>query len=131
MLGLRRDQCSATRVPSEAIPHRLGRARSITLDDQVLALVRDSTSRSQLVPIPPGVEVTEPVGLSPVHFPDRADNSGFVGWLATHIKNTTGSGVFVVSGNNIDRGGIYDYWSYPIIVRNLIATTNGLRSSTP
>lgn len=45
--------------------------------------------------------------------PPNADNSGFVGWLATHLKTQLGTGVFVVCGSNHERGGIYDYWGCP------------------
>ena len=48
------------------------------------------------------------------HFKDCADNSGFVGWLASHLKTELGTGVFVTCGQNIKRGGIYDYWGCPI-----------------
>jgi hypothetical protein len=48
------------------------------------------------------------------HFPDRSDNSGFVGWLATHLKQRFGTGVFVICGHNASRGGVYDYWGCPI-----------------
>jgi hypothetical protein len=49
--------------------------------------------------------------------PAGMDNSGFVGWLATEFKRRLGTGVFVVCGQNRDRGGIYDYWGCPVQVR--------------
>jgi hypothetical protein len=36
-----------------------------------------------------------------------------VGWLASHMKQTLGSGVFVVCGQNHRQGGIFDYWGCP------------------
>lgn len=41
------------------------------------------------------------------------DNSGFVGWLASHLKQKLGTGVFVTCGQNSNRGGIFDYWGCP------------------
>ncbi|MGI5346709.1 DUF6196 family protein [Streptomyces sp. CA-250714] len=45
------------------------------------------------------------------HFPAAADNSGFVGWLASELKDQLGTGVAVLCGYNSAQGGIYDYWS--------------------
>jgi hypothetical protein len=69
---------------------------------------------SALVPVVP--ETAEPVerfGVFSFHFPAGVDNSGFVGWLATHLKRRLGTGVFVVCGSNRARGGIYDHWGCP------------------
>ena len=52
-------------------------------------------------------------GVFCCHFPPDVDNSGFVGWLATHLKRRFGTGVFVICGQNLSRGGIYDYWGFP------------------
>jgi hypothetical protein len=84
------------------------------LTDQTLAVVRDEDSWSALVPL--AQEQAEPVerfGVFSFHFPAGVDNSGFVGWLATHLKRRLGTGVFVVCGSNRARGGIYDYWGCP------------------
>ena len=59
----------------------------------------------------------EPIGLFSFHFPPGLDNSGFVGWLATHLKGVLGTGVVVVCGSNGARGGIFDYWGVPIALR--------------
>ncbi|WP_280394542.1 DUF6196 family protein [Nocardia brasiliensis] len=56
----------------------------------------------------------EKFGLFSFHFPTGMDNSGFVGWLAGHLKRALGTGVFVVCGSNRERGGIYDYWGCPV-----------------
>lgn len=56
----------------------------------------------------------ERFGIFSFHFADQADNSGFVGWLATRLKVELGTGVFVVCGSNRTRGGTYDYWGCPI-----------------
>ncbi len=50
------------------------------------------------------------------HFTPGLDNSGFVGWLASHLKAQTGSGVMLVCGQNSGRGGIFDYWGAPLAV---------------
>lgn len=76
-----------------------------------LALVRDDKVWSQLVPSHDTGK--EQFGLFRFHFPAGADNSGFVGWLATHLKNRFGTGVFVTCGQNSADGGIFDYWGVP------------------
>ena len=53
-----------------------------------------------------------------VSFPEGVDNSGFVGWVATHLKRHLGTGVFVICGQNSRRGGIFDYWGIPLQMRN-------------
>ncbi|MFM0504052.1 DUF6196 family protein [Paraburkholderia caffeinilytica] len=76
-----------------------------------LALVRDDNVWSQLVPSHGAQK--ELFGIFRFHFPAGADNSGFVGWLATHLKNRFGTGVFVTCGQNHADGGIFDYWGVP------------------
>ena len=84
-------------------------------DPEALALVRDDAVWSQLVPC--GPDAREPFALWRLHFPAGADNSGFVGWLAGHLKARFGTGVFVVCGQNSDDGGIFDYWGCPWALR--------------
>jgi GNAT superfamily N-acetyltransferase len=86
--------------------------RSIRGD--ALALVRDDESWSQLVACADAAK--ELLCLFCFHFPEGEDNSGFVGWLATQLKEQLGTGVFVVCGQNSGRGGIYDYWGCPAVV---------------
>lgn len=76
-----------------------------------LALVRDENVWSQLVLS--NNSVAERFGIFCFHFPSGADNSGFVGWLATHLKCKFGTGVFVTCGQNSTDGGIFDYWGCP------------------
>ncbi|QXI49385.1 MULTISPECIES: DUF6196 family protein [Pseudomonas] len=76
-----------------------------------LALVRDDQVWSQLVPC--GDVEQELFGVFRFHFPQGADNSGFVGWLAMRLKQKFGTGVFVTCGQNRDEGGIFDYWGVP------------------
>lgn len=79
--------------------------------EEALALVRDDATWSMLVPSrDPAREL---FSIFSFHFADGLDNSGFVGWLATHLKRTLGTGVFVVCGQNCRRGGIFDYWGCP------------------
>jgi hypothetical protein len=80
-------------------------------DPQALALVRDEVVWSMLVPAPD--DAAEPFAIWCFHFPAGADNSGFVGWLATHLKARFGTGVFVTCGQNSADGGIFDYWGCP------------------
>lgn len=79
-----------------------------------LALVRDDHVWSQLVPCDDPKE--DLFTLFRFHFPANADNSGFVGWLATHLKRRFGTGVFVTCGQNRKDGGIFDYWGVPVAI---------------
>jgi hypothetical protein len=83
-----------------------------------LALVRDEEGWSQLTPSRDSDE--EPFKVFSFHFPERLDNSGFVGWLAWHLKQTCGTGIFVVCGQNRRRGGIFDYWGCPLAVADSV-----------
>lgn len=83
-----------------------------------LAYVKDENRWSCL--IPSKSESKEQYVIFSFHFPENIDNSGFVGFLAQHIKNETGSGVFVVCGYNSEKGGIYDYWGCPIAVADKV-----------
>jgi hypothetical protein len=82
------------------------------LDDRLIAVVRDEDSWSVLRPSDED-DGRERFGVFSFHFPDGVDNSGFVGWLASALKEQLGTGVFVVCGSNRDRGGVYDYWGCP------------------
>jgi Family of unknown function (DUF6196) len=79
---------------------------------KALALVRDDQVWSQLVPSDDSE--LERFGVFCFHFPADADNSGFVGWLATHLKRKFGTGVFVTCGQNSQDGGIFDWWGCPL-----------------
>ena len=81
---------------------------------QALAFVRDDGGWSVLRPVQAGA--AEPLAIFSFHFQPGLDNSGFVGWLASHLKATLGSGVLVVCGQNTARGGIFDYWGVPAAV---------------
>ncbi len=83
-----------------------------------LALVRDETVWSQLVPC--RSSQAEKFGVFCFHFPEGADNSGFVGWLASHLKRKFGTGVFVTCGQNTQDGGIFDYWGCPATLQNQV-----------
>ena len=92
-----------------------------------LALIRDGERWSQLVPAT--ASAGELLAVWTFHFPDVADNSGFVGWLASEIKAKTGSGVAVVCGQNSLRGGIFDYWMCPVEASgNMLQIIDDLRS---
>lgn len=90
-----------------------------------LALVRDDCCWSQLVPCTDAG--AERFGLFRFHFPPGVDNSGFVGWLATRLKQRFGTGVFVTCGSNRGDGGIFDYWGVPIeLAAEVFAEVQGL-----
>lgn len=78
--------------------------------DDALALVQNGRCWSQLVPLEDGGTADEPLAVWSVEFPEDAPNSGFVGWLASRIKERTGAGVLVVCGYDSRRGGVYDHW---------------------
>jgi hypothetical protein len=83
-----------------------------------LAFVRDEDVWSALVP---GTDPAfERFVVFSFHFVPGLDNSGFVGWLASHVKAAVGSGVFVVCGQNTARGGIFDYWGAPVSVAEAV-----------
>ncbi|MCB9896694.1 MAG: hypothetical protein H6825_01695 [Planctomycetes bacterium] len=78
-----------------------------------LALVQNGHGWSQLVPLPDDTQAREPLVIWSFQFAPDAPNSGFVGWLASTIKEVTGSGVIVVCGYDTERGGVYDHWGCP------------------
>jgi hypothetical protein len=86
------------------------------LAEQALAMVADLDVWSALAPA--GGAARERFAVLCFHFPDELDNSGFVGWLASHLKRRLGTGVAVVCGSNSGRGGIFDYWCVPIALRD-------------
>jgi hypothetical protein len=91
-----------------------------------LAFVRDEDVWSALVPtLSPQQEQFLIFGF---HFKSDLDNSGFVGWLASHLKACMGTGVLIVCGQNSVRGGIFDYWGAPWSVgKQVIAEIERLR----
>jgi Family of unknown function (DUF6196) len=92
----------------------------LAVDAEALALVRDDETWSQLVPR--RNDAAEAFRIFRFHFSPRLDNSGFVGWLATHLKRRFGTGVFIVCGQNQARGGIFDYWGCPLEIGEEVLT---------
>jgi len=91
-----------------------------------LAFVRDEDVWSVLVPTSSAQQ--EQFVIFGFHFKPNLDNSGFVGWLASHLKACLGTGVLVVCGQNSLRGGIFDYWGAPwSIAKQVIAEVERLR----
>ena len=78
-----------------------------------LALVRGEAGWSQLVPVTDGERPAEPLRLWTFSFAPDTPNSGFVGWLASTIKQRTGAGVIVVCGYSAKHGGVFDHWGCP------------------
>jgi len=81
--------------------------------DTALVYIRDKEVWSQLIPVEDTTTTQDLFKVISFHFPANLDNSGFVGWLATHLKRRIGTGVFVICGQNSSRGGIFDYWGCP------------------
>lgn len=114
-------QCRLTLYPK---PHRFEEFPlcefQIRANMHAVALVRDDTVWSQL--IPSGIDGTELFAIWRFHFPKGVDNSGFVAWLATQLKEKFGTGVFVICGQNSNDGGIFDYWGCPWTLRDVIVS---------
>lgn len=83
----------------------------LAVHPDAIAIVRDDAVWSQLVPS--HGQTIEAFDVWRFQFPSGLDNSGFVGWLASHIKAQFGSGVIVICGSNSADGGIFDYWGAP------------------
>ena len=97
-------------------------------DPDSLALVRYDTQWCELRPGRDS-EDSERFVVWRVAFPDGGDNSGFVGWLATHLKRCLGTGVFVTCGSHPDANGVFDYWGAPASLRAEVLTE--LRALNP
>ncbi|MBO0324249.1 hypothetical protein J0X14_18205 [Muricauda sp. CAU 1633] len=96
-------------------------------DPEALAMVKDEEVWSYLIPMES--PQNENFKIFSFHFKDGLDNSGFVGWLASSIKEELGSGLFVVCGQNSKKGGIFDYWGCPIeIADEVLGFINKLKS---
>lgn len=107
-------ECPVSHFPNELV-------------SQALALVRDDEVWSALVPATSAA--AERFMVFSFHFRPNEDNSGFVGWLASSLKQALGTGVFVVCGQNSGRGGIFDYWGAPAALREeVLDALVGLRS---
>lgn len=78
-----------------------------------LALVRDRDVWSALLPAPATTLAQDRYAVVCIHFAPDIPNSGFVGWLASELKQQLGTGVFVICGQNSADGGIFDYWGIP------------------
>jgi len=103
-----------SRFPSELLP-------------EALAFVRDEDVWSALVPSSSPEQ--EQFLIFGFHFTPGLDNSGFVGWLASHLKSRLGTGVLVICGQNSKRGGIFDYWGAPLSMSSqVIAEVQRLRA---
>lgn len=83
-----------------------------------IATVRDADGWCALVPAT--ADSAERFALTMSTFAPDIDNSGYVGWLATAVKQRLGSGVFVICGDNPRRGGIFDYLGYPLEVADAV-----------
>ncbi len=83
----------------------------LIIHGEALALVRDDAVWSQLIPC--DGPRSDLFAIFRFHFPAGIDNSGFVGWLASTLKQRFGTGVFVTCGQNSGDGGIFDYWGVP------------------
>ncbi len=75
-----------------------------------IAEIRDEGRLSALCPT---LNAAERFGVLRVVLPRGADDSGFVGWLASRVKAETGSGLFVICGQDAGRGGIFDFYGVP------------------
>jgi hypothetical protein len=105
------------------------RAATIPLPtERTLALVRDDDMWSVLREA--SAADRERLRVFLFHFPAEIDNSGFIGWLAGHLKAAVGTGVLVICGCNGRRGGVFDCWCVPErIGEEAVAEVHRLRTS--
>jgi hypothetical protein len=86
------------------------------------ACVRDGEAWSQLAPVSSPHSTKEQFKMFSFHFNEELDASGFVGWLASHLKRTVGTGVIVIGGKDWRGGealyaasrGVFDCWGCPV-----------------
>ena len=94
-----------------------------------IAIIRDKDNWSALMPSKPGEN--EVYAVFKTHFNPNDDNSGFVGWMASRVKEKFGSGVFVICGYNKSRGGIFDYMGVPASLKDdVVKYITGLRAGS-
>lgn len=107
-----------TEYPASAFPaDRAGVALAFVRDDEVWSVLGPARG-----------DEPELLGMMAFHFPPNVDNSGFVGWLASHLKATFGMGIVVVCGSNSARGGIFDYYGVPLaMLDQAVAAVQSLR----
>src|SRR5262245_60834885 len=87
-----------------------------------LACVRDGESWSELVPTTDHEPADGSHKVVSFHFAEELSASGFVGWLASHLKRSIGTGVIVICGRDARGGpglwkaaqGVFDYWGGPV-----------------
>lgn len=87
---------------------------------EAIACVRDGNTWSQFVPS--SGTTAAPYRVVSFHFAEGTNASGFVAWLAAHIKRSAGTGSVVICGK--DRRdtpalfqtslGVFDYWCCPV-----------------
>lgn len=90
---------------------RVSQNDAAALLTQALAVVRDGETFSALVPA--ASPEPQDFAVFSFHFEADEDNSGFVGWLASQIKEHVGTGVIVICGLSAD-GAVFDYWGVPM-----------------
>lgn len=86
-----------------------------------LACIRDGESWSELVPTTDDYHADGSYKVVSFHFAEDLSASGFVGWLASHLKRSIGTGVIVICGHDARGGpelwraaqGVFDYWGVP------------------
>lgn len=88
---------------------------------EAIACVRDGDAWSQFIPAP-ATASGQRYRVVSFHFREGADASGFVAWLAAHLKVSAGTGAVVICGK--DRRdtpelfetslGVLDYWCCPV-----------------
>ena len=101
-----------TEFPLAEFPTHLAES----LAGRALALVRDHAVWSALVPASASTAPQDRYAVVCLHFAPDIPNSGFVGWLASELKQQLGTGVFVVCGHHAADGGVFDYWGIPASV---------------
>jgi hypothetical protein len=102
---------------------------------EAIACVRDDDAWNQFIPAS-SVTSEQRYRVVSFHFKEGTNASGFVAWLAAHLKRSAGTGSVVICGK--DRRdtpeifqtslGVFDYWCCPVsagdkfitVIRSLI-----------
>lgn len=98
------------------------------LPENALALVRYGPAWCALLPAQE--QAPEKFVVWRFTFPPGRDNSGFVGWFSTLLKQEFGAGAIVVCGDHPEKGGIYDYYGVLWDLRDGVKALIGRLQST-
>jgi hypothetical protein len=106
-------------------------------EPSALACVRDGDHWFQLIPLPLSPRSDPGYKVFSFHFSPSISASGFVGWLASDLTRTVGTGVIVICGKDAREMpelrsaslDVFDYWGCPFeIADGVLAEVRTLRN---